>query len=388
MSKREEKVTSKLLVPEIKNQVDEILRKASSIQFVLDGHSEIPDSLYDKVLDLSDDLLGMSDRLVTLVEETYKNMEVGAIEPVDKYFEGNPVSDYVNTTLDFLQGNIDKETAVERLKDLATKIEKNREKKGEEEEKGEKKELTPQEYLVECIIKDLAFGKDKEGEKEEFKKALLNAVNRLEDTCGCSEFYVSVNGDNVFGFIDATGNNVIVKINGKEYKLYEQVTPVLAEDEDENEDECYWDCDYYCACDCDCDCDYDCENNDNYKPSTPTWTWVKFADDDKGTNMSDDPTGKKYMGIAHGKTDNPKDYSWSLMYSYVEEFEKDVKESAMDIMDLIKKHLESKTTFNKADIKLIRFFLRNLPQNSDYDIEELSDHAVELAWKQYKYRTA
>lgn len=48
------------------------------------------------------------------------------------------------------------------------------------------------------------------------------------------------------------------------------------------------------------------------------YTWFKYADDDRGTNMSKDSAGKKYIGIAYNKTTptestNPKDYTWSLI---------------------------------------------------------------------------
>lgn len=47
-----------------------------------------------------------------------------------------------------------------------------------------------------------------------------------------------------------------------------------------------------------------------------TYTWVKYADDANGTNMTDDFTGKKFIGLAFGKntateSTNPKDYNWS-----------------------------------------------------------------------------
>jgi phage minor structural protein len=54
-------------------------------------------------------------------------------------------------------------------------------------------------------------------------------------------------------------------------------------------------------------------------PSGQTyWTWIKYADDVNGTNITDDPTGKKYMGIAYNKTTSTEstvatDYSWSLI---------------------------------------------------------------------------
>ncbi|MDU6438120.1 MAG: hypothetical protein E6551_13155 [Lachnospiraceae bacterium] len=46
------------------------------------------------------------------------------------------------------------------------------------------------------------------------------------------------------------------------------------------------------------------------------YTWVRYADDENGTGMSDDPSGKYYIGLAFNKesqteSSNPKDYQWS-----------------------------------------------------------------------------
>ena len=48
------------------------------------------------------------------------------------------------------------------------------------------------------------------------------------------------------------------------------------------------------------------------------YTWIKYADDASGTNMSDDSNGKKYIGIAYNKTTatesaTASDYMWSLI---------------------------------------------------------------------------
>src|SRR5690606_20140176 len=50
---------------------------------------------------------------------------------------------------------------------------------------------------------------------------------------------------------------------------------------------------------------------------------VKYADDDKGSGMSDSPDGKLYIGLAFNKTtpeesNNPADYTWSLMPQNIE----------------------------------------------------------------------
>jgi len=47
------------------------------------------------------------------------------------------------------------------------------------------------------------------------------------------------------------------------------------------------------------------------------YTWVKYADDASGTNMSDSPNGKSYIGLAYNKStatesNTASDYQWSL----------------------------------------------------------------------------
>lgn len=48
------------------------------------------------------------------------------------------------------------------------------------------------------------------------------------------------------------------------------------------------------------------------------YTWIKYANDNKGTGISNDPTGKLYIGFAYNKTtstesNTPTDYTWSLI---------------------------------------------------------------------------
>lgn len=52
-------------------------------------------------------------------------------------------------------------------------------------------------------------------------------------------------------------------------------------------------------------------------PGTTYYTWVKYADDASGSNMSDDPLNKSYIGLAYNKTSATEstvatDYQWSL----------------------------------------------------------------------------
>ena len=48
------------------------------------------------------------------------------------------------------------------------------------------------------------------------------------------------------------------------------------------------------------------------------YTWIKYADSSTGSGMSNDPTGKSYIGLAHNKTTSTEsntasDYTWSLI---------------------------------------------------------------------------
>ena len=49
-----------------------------------------------------------------------------------------------------------------------------------------------------------------------------------------------------------------------------------------------------------------------------TYTWIRYADTSTGGGISNSPTGKEYIGLAHNKdtdieTDTPGDYTWSLI---------------------------------------------------------------------------
>lgn len=54
------------------------------------------------------------------------------------------------------------------------------------------------------------------------------------------------------------------------------------------------------------------------RDATTYYTWIKYADDDKGTGMDDKPEGKEYIGIAYNKdsaqeSDVASEYTWSLI---------------------------------------------------------------------------
>lgn len=60
------------------------------------------------------------------------------------------------------------------------------------------------------------------------------------------------------------------------------------------------------------------ENGVNGEDGKTYYTWVKYADTSTGGGLSDNPTGKKYIGLAYNKTTptestNPSDYQWALI---------------------------------------------------------------------------
>lgn len=60
------------------------------------------------------------------------------------------------------------------------------------------------------------------------------------------------------------------------------------------------------------------ENGTKGEDGKTYYTWVKYADTSTGGGLSDNPTGKKYIGLAYNKTTptestNPSDYAWALI---------------------------------------------------------------------------
>lgn len=54
----------------------------------------------------------------------------------------------------------------------------------------------------------------------------------------------------------------------------------------------------------------------------PRYTWIKYADTETGSGMSDSAKDKRFLGLAHNKTTanesiNPGDYTWSPLYDNV-----------------------------------------------------------------------
>lgn len=104
------------------------------------------------------------------------------------------------------------------------------------------------------------------------------------------------------------------------------------------------------------------------EPGKPSYMWVKYADDAYGNGMSDDPTGKSYLGIAYNKdtpeeSNDPNDYTWSPFYdkTLLDQIENDVEKAKED----------AKNALMSADGKNTVFFQDTEPSKVGRKIGDL-----------------
>lgn len=104
------------------------------------------------------------------------------------------------------------------------------------------------------------------------------------------------------------------------------------------------------------------------EPGKPSYMWVKYADDAYGNGMSDDPTGKSYLGIAYNKdtpeeSNDPNDYTWSPFYdkTRLDQIENDVEKAKED----------AKNALMSADGKNTVFFQDTEPSKVGRKIGDL-----------------
>lgn len=328
-------------VMKVHSDLELIRNKVEKAIMNVEGCSQVPPKVYDYAVHL----MHIANRLVNYLEDNDANMEVGAIGPVDGLFENNPVTDYVNANVDFLQGTISMEEATKRMKEAAEKI---------AEQQQPKQKVGTVEEFVEHIINDLPFCESEQAYKEQFKVALLSAVKQLQQREGLSRFGVTINGKGEDGGISSTRGSVTIEVCGKEY-TFPEVTPEEAAGCSGDPETC--ELDNFCCSAC-CNCGAFPESSTMFPVPAP-----------------DCPEGCEECSLEGVE-----------LVDYVREFDEDVVLGTLEIMNVIEQELENKTQFTPEDIELIRFYLRNLPNNSAYDIEELSDRAAVLAWLQRKAR--
>lgn len=81
------------------------------------------------------------------------------------------------------------------------------------------------------------------------------------------------------------------------------------------------------------------------------------------------------------------DYEDSLsVYEFIKLNDGEAQELIEQNLNIIEFALEGETEFTAEDIELLRYYFKQRPDISDYEVEELSDRAIELAWKAEQYK--
>jgi hypothetical protein len=74
------------------------------------------------------------------------------------------------------------------------------------------------------------------------------------------------------------------------------------------------------------------------------------------------------------------------VYEYVYEVDDRHVEEIQTNLSIIEFALEGEEEFTEDDIGLMRYYFKHQPHSSHFDVEELSDRGIELAWKALQYK--
>lgn len=282
---------------------------------------------------LEEEVKNLVDYLDDMAMEEAKN----SIPPIDKYFEDNPVTDFVDASIKYLQG-IEQDKQKENIKKAANKINKN-------------KDST--EYFVEKIVNDLEFSEEQRDYKEEFKKHLIEAINNANTASLMANFLVLVGKDYIRGKVRTGDGDIIVSIGDKEYKR---------EKKEEYKEE-------KCSCDvCSCNA-YDGGEvfaDDEYYGEDCYYGYCHDDDDDECEDVYD----------------NTKEgYSKEDLVKYIEDLDEQYYNKVHNVaLKNIEETLSKQKEFTTEDVELMRYYLKHQPYNEE-DVDSLKDSTVILAWK-------
>jgi hypothetical protein len=81
------------------------------------------------------------------------------------------------------------------------------------------------------------------------------------------------------------------------------------------------------------------------------------------------------------------DYGDSLsVYEFIKLNDGEAQDLIEQNLNIIEFALEGETEFTAEDIELLRYYFKQRPDISDYEVDELSDRAIELTWKAEQYK--
>lgn len=161
------------------------------------------------------------------------------------------------------------------------------------------------------------------GYADMFRKSLKSAIDHLQTTRDYGQFMVNTTSGNMLGSVTLSNDTVIIKLKDTTWKhtFFDETE----EEEDAEEDVCTGD------------------------PST----------------------------CYCGREEN--------IYETVEAASLAAAGIIMSTMSEIEEHLTGKTEYTEQDIELVRYYMKNLPSNSDFDIDKLEDQELVMAWHRIAY---
>jgi len=339
----------------LKKYVSDVYAYASSIRKMVElGHTVESQDLQEEAIEL----LTYMEGFVDYIEDEDLKAKKGKIKPAGEYFDNSVKSDYVDFKLTSL---LDKpENVYDRLvKDTQDYVDAFSEIFGtlldrdtEEEEDGVP--VATIEDYVGYVIDNLGFNNSEEDYKEKFKGELKKAVETVREGVGIAHFFVIIDGETKQGSIAFEGDTVVIEVDGTEYQFTEpddlpRYLGIYDEEDDDDDEEPSCGCNDYSDC-------Y-CEDLDEEEESGILTIWE----------------------------DGELIFSGSDLHNKVEDFDETVTHENINLMEEIEKELRNKNSYTDSEIELMRFYLKKLPFNSEYDIEELSDRAVVLGFKKHLY---
>lgn len=363
-------------VHKVKDKAEFILSLSWRVLDLMHQDKEVnqySDILYQEVNEL---FTLVSKSLVTL-EEADENLDLEKteLESVDKHFEGEPITDFIDAKVEYARGNISDEV-IDKIKKatmgmvvsqggtpvyqrVTDDLSYSEITTGSEEINTKVSSVRTNtkgtlEDFVGSIVSRLGFDESEKTYADSFGAGLLNAINVLEERPGRSEFYVTVNGESLKGNLSVSSTHVTVEINGICYE-FKRGQEVESEEQCSN-DGCCCDGDDACVSCGGCDCPQGLHCKDEHYDCTYT-------------NLK----GEKFFG----KLNLHKEVN---LYNAVEEIDEVVAFVVNSLMDTIKDHLDSKAIWSGEDYELARYYLKNLPYTDRVEIDSLSSLGVSLAW--------
>lgn len=251
---------------------------------------------------------------------------------VDSAFEDSPLAEYVAAHAAFLEGQGNPNDLLNNLTQTAQRVVADALKNQEPQQE------TTEEF-VDRVVDTLDFGDNMEEYKDDFKENLLSAIKRVWGY-GFAKFIVNLRDGMAQGSLVAGNEEITITVDDQEFTPEKKC--VYGGMCDENG--CCMEQPAYCgnmSCEAFCSCSPLAEQGEDLsKPEDRILRDITYLDGDK-----------------------------------------------LDLMDDVRDYLNSKPRlahYSDKELDMIRFYLKGLASEQDYDIDDMGRTALLLAWNNKK----